>query len=913
MLNLGYIDAFIVITFLITCLVIGLLKTSEIKSLKEFALGYPNISVTILVCIIFASSASAGSTIGITGKIYEQGAIFALSRLFISLSWIISSIIIARKIDQFKGCISLGEIMYRLYGSAGRWITASVAILRSLGYLAAQAIAMGLVFNYFFNIDTNYGVLIGYSIITIYAALGGIRAVIYTEIFKFSIFFLIIPISYIFVFSNTGGLVNFIDTLPTKHTSIIVSVENITLLSSFALYYLLPSFSPDFIQKFLIAKDSRQLQKALTMIALISIPFSGAFCLIAYKMKSLSPGLNPNDVLLHFISFLPPILKGLMVAGLIAIIMSMAEAKINAASVTLVNDILNVLYPNFSNIKQLIALRLSTIILSISSLAIINLSNDILDLVWLIANFWDPIIAIPAIVGFLGFRTNTNSFITSVITAMAFTVLGRFLTGEFAIASWSLGVIGSAIGLFGAHYWQVKKGLIEAPQKPYKLPNPITWVPNKINAFFKSLSNLIVYIINTINTREDPHQLKIREFCTFTLAYYFAFSFHITAGPDQVIFAYLISIGYALCLLLLFREFVFTKRFINRYMHLYWHFLLTFCLPFVSSYMLFVGHGDDFWIISGMLSAFALSFFVDSRRFLLLYSIGALAGYILFRLNMHKFESYQDIPTTSKIGYVYLFFLFSTLFFLRRKEKEQEEKLMTMEMFGGAMAHEVKSPLATLNMCAQTVDTLLTKTFQGETEVGDSYYIKVQKEDADILKKFSDMLKKISMKGITTVEGLLLYLKNNIIADDLKEYSILECVNEALSEYDNFNDNKINIEVKIKDFLFYGSKHYVKHVLFNLITNAYKYAGKDAKVEVWTTGTQLHFKDYGKGIDEEKLPRIFEKFYTNSKTGTGIGLAFCKRVMEDLGGDIECTSELGKYTHFTLYFPKIKKRRSNKI
>ena len=68
----------------------------------------------------------------------------------------------------------------------GRWVTNFVAIIMSLGVVAAQAFAIGYVFHYFFGIKIIYGVLISYGILTVYSALGGIRAVVLTEVFQFS-------------------------------------------------------------------------------------------------------------------------------------------------------------------------------------------------------------------------------------------------------------------------------------------------------------------------------------------------------------------------------------------------------------------------------------------------------------------------------------------------------------------------------------------------------------------------------------------------------------------------------------------------------------------------------------------------------------------------------------------------------
>ena len=70
----------------------------------------------------------------------------------------------------------------------------------------------------------------------------------------------------------------------------------------------------------------------------------------------------------------------------------------------------------------------------------------------------------------------------------------------------------------------------------------------------------------------------------------------------------------------------------------------------------------------------------------------------------------------------------------------------------------------------------------------------------------------------------------------------------------------------------------------------------------------LIVKDTATGIPKDFLPKIFDQFETKKSTsgGTGLGLAFCKMVMESYGGKIECNSELGKYTEFVLSFPKIK-------
>ncbi|MBA8667631.1 hypothetical protein H1Q59_06990 [Holosporaceae bacterium 'Namur'] len=912
MLKLNIIDLSIIVTFLCICLTIGLYKSTRIKSLKEFAIGYKDVSVLILVSAIFSSYIGAGSTLGITGKLYEFGAIFVVRQLLAPIYWLVTTKVIARNIEQFKGCISLGEIMYKLYGSPGRLIVALASTIHSFGVIAAQALALGSVFYYFLGIETGYGILIGYGIITIYSALGGIRAVIYTEIFKFAIFFFIIPISYIVIFSKIGGLEELIYYLPESHLDIKLSNENVSLLASFALFFLLPGVDPAFIQRCLIAKNSEQLTKALKMIALISFPFSASLCLIAYKMKMTFPDMMPEETLLKFISELPIGLKGVMISGLMAIIMSMAEAKINATSIILVNDILRVIRQNMNDALQLFALKTTTIILAISSLILIKFSNNILSLIWLVANFWEPLVAIPTIAGFLGFRSNSKSFVASVIIAIIFTMIGRIIAGEFAIISLTLGDLGSAIGLFGMHYYQLSTGRLKVQAKPKIIQYSLfTKFKNIITEPIKALYKLLKTNVCLLTENPGRHRIEIKRFCTFTLSYYFLYSLYITSNPGHEVFAYLITIGYFFCMILLFREFIVSKKFLEKYLHYYWYFLITFCLPFVSSYMLFVSFGDDFWVINGILSAFSLYLFLDARRFILLYSIGTLCGFILFKQSGFSLEVFQEITTTGRIAYIYLFFLFATLFFLRKREREQEERVETMHVFGGAMAHEVKSPLATLNMCAQAINNLVQGAFNNKQVKDNTYTLTLDKEEGDTLLEFSKMLTKVSSQGISTVDGLLASLKSTVIADDKKNITIEECVTASILEYKLLNPEKDGVDINIvNNFSFFGSMHYVKHLLSNLLTNAYKYGGRNVKIEIRAENNKLYFKDDGKGIAEDDLPFIFDRFYSKSKNGTGIGLAFCKMVMQDMGGYIECKSVLGKYTEFTLTFPKAKKIRN---
>ncbi|WP_161791752.1 ATP-binding protein [Candidatus Jidaibacter acanthamoebae] len=877
----------------------------KIKSIKQFAIGYyKTTNINSLIFAFFASSIGGGSTIGMSAKLYFMGGILIVGHyLFQPVCWMIMSKIVSTGIEKFKGCISVSEIMYKLYGNYARRLTSAAAVIMGIGITAAQITVLSKVLNYIFGIEPIKGILTGYCVLILYSLLSTYKTIYFIEILKFIMSFLIFPIVYIVTFAEIGGVDTIIERLPDTHYKIDLTPNNLIMLLSLMLFSLLPEFTPPFIQRCLMANNAKQLKESLKYIMYIFIPFTLSLCAIGYIISISAIDINPDEALLYFINYLLPAgLKSLMIIGIIIIIIVMAGTWLNSITIILTSDLIETLNLKIPNSKQLHILRFVSLGLSIISIfAAIN-AKEFSTLLNIVLNIWNPITLIPLSAGFLGFRTNSSSFIVSTILGLSSTCISGYVTGELAVLSLCFGTMGSAIGLFGMHYLQVLKGKIGMEFKETAKFDLRKLIKYKTKVIKQALSKPLKAIPQVFKKKSE--HIKYHGFCAFTLTYYFIYTLSLTSDPAHKIFAYIISVGYLLCMLLLLKDFVFSKSFQQKYLHLYWYFTVTFCLPLASSFMLFASHGDNFWVINGVLAAISLYLFVDAISFLVLLSIGVVFGYVIFTLTGQKVGNTEDYNALT-IGYIYLFLMFISLFFFRRKEKEQEERVQTMHIFGGAMAHEVKSPLATLNMCASTITGQLEKTYN---ESHDKEHFSIQKEDMEILLQFSKMLEKVSVQGISTVDGLLTSLKSDVIADDKEVYFIKDCVMQAVSEYQALNNNLNKISIKLtNNFKFYGSLHYLKHVLFNLLSNSYKYGGRNIEIDIWTKGNQLYFRDKGKGIAEEDLPYIFDRFYSKNKTGTGIGLAFCKMVMEDIGGNINCKSKLGEYTEFALFFPKISK------
>jgi two-component system, CAI-1 autoinducer sensor kinase/phosphatase CqsS len=150
----------------------------------------------------------------------------------------------------------------------------------------------------------------------------------------------------------------------------------------------------------------------------------------------------------------------------------------------------------------------------------------------------------------------------------------------------------------------------------------------------------------------------------------------------------------------------------------------------------------------------------------------------------------------------------------------------------------------------------------------------------------------------------------SIRPDSLAYLHAAATTRKALAEYGFENDKeraKVNLVVK-RDFVFKVDETVYLFTLFNLIKNALHHivAYPQATLTLSIDHDAVIVRDTGPGIAPEILQHLFEPFRTAGNSGgTGLGLAYCQRAMRAFGGSIDCESELGKFTAFTLRFPPV--------
>lgn len=247
-------------------------------------------------------------------------------------------------------------------------------------------------------------------------------------------------------------------------------------------------------------------------------------------------------------------------------------------------------------------------------------------------------------------------------------------------------------------------------------------------------------------------------------------------------------------------------------------------------------------------------------------------------------------------------------------QRTHEEKVETMKALAGTIAHELKTPLATIHSISQGIQNYFPQIINGY-QLAKEAELPVENIRPSVFKtlvSIPDAIKDVINSTNTVINMILMNIREEIHhKDKFKKCNIVDSINDALNAY-CFADGMrqcIAWDQTQADFSYFGDNLLTKHILFNLLNNSLFYLANspDPKITIEFKKTDHNnlviFRDNGPGIPKEILPNIFERFFSHRKTGTGIGLAFCKLVMESYGGEIVCDSEVGKYTAFILKFP----------
>ncbi|MCL9779958.1 hybrid sensor histidine kinase/response regulator [Vibrio sp. S4M6] len=409
-------------------------------------------------------------------------------------------------------------------------------------------------------------------------------------------------------------------------------------------------------------------------------------------------------------------------------------------------------------------------------------------------------------------------------------------------------------------------------------------------------------VINKIYKYSEPNLTLVgwMGFIGFPL-YYYVWSYVFPQAYESL---FLRGLG-----ALLFSGIAFRKCFpkpLQKYTPIYYLFTVGFCLPFFFSYMMFMNDWSTIWTMSFMASIFLHILLVHDTKVMAIQA--ALCIFIAY-LFAYVFNPH---PPVIHVVWEYLpifsfTYIFGTLFYFRN-QVEHETKASIAKSFGAGIAHEMRNPLSALKASFDVLESIIPS--KGKA-AGAYYHLSSQELGLieEILHDASDTIQNANQ----TIDLLLTSIdETRVSTSTFRKHQMKEVVDGAIHSfpYKKASDQQAVKVVTLNDFEFLGSETLLRYSLYNLLKNAFYYqTSADFYITITLKSSkgwnQLVFRDSGAGIEDDVMEHIFKDFYTVGKSNSyGLGLPFCKKVMHAVGGDISCRSELGKWTEFTLSFPR---------
>lgn len=216
---------------------------------------------------------------------------------------------------------------------------------------------------------------------------------------------------------------------------------------------------------------------------------------------------------------------------------------------------------------------------------------------------------------------------------------------------------------------------------------------------------------------------------------------------------------------------------------------------------------------------------------------------------------------------------------------EKSEKLKAIGELAARLAHDLRNPLSVIK---NTVEIMEGKPrLQLEEKI--IYYGRLHRAVDRISHQIEDVLDFVRPSTLHFEKHLL----NEIIATALEKIVKPDAITINLPR---------NFVYAICD----GIK--IEVVLTNLVMNSIQAMNNSGQIDITLSDmpndVMIQVSDTGCGISNDILPKIFEPLFTTKQTGTGLGLASCKKIVEQHRGMITAHSEDGKGTTFSIILPK---------
>jgi two-component system, CAI-1 autoinducer sensor kinase/phosphatase CqsS len=390
--------------------------------------------------------------------------------------------------------------------------------------------------------------------------------------------------------------------------------------------------------------------------------------------------------------------------------------------------------------------------------------------------------------------------------------------------------------------------------------------------------------------------------------YYFLWT---TFFPQAYENAWLRAVGTLLCLMLFLSPY--WPKHLQRYAIAFSYITFVYSLPFFFTLMMLLNDVSPRWQLSLMASMIYLVFLVDTPNVIpaqILGSVCAVLAYLLMTGNAVPWQYWATLP-------IFAFSFIAMTLLNYSGDLIVKEKMRAVAALAAHIAHEMRTPLAAIRLDAEKATDYLPRLIDAhDFAVKNGWQGGALSPDQSA--RFEAALNRISRQATSANQVIDTLLVNVAVSeiprDSFARHSMRMTIDAALDTYSFRTGQRERVQLASdSDFQFFGSDVLMRHVLFNLIRNALNAIEVvDGGAVTLTMRRGVHanvvaIADSGPGVANEQIQQLFVPFRSRTPdgTGTGVGLSFCKLVIEGFGGEIRYVSKPGESARFEISLPVI--------
>ncbi len=466
-MNLHPLDIASVAGYFILMGVLGYM-TRRTKNFSEFAVGGRSIPPFMIFASLAATIVGPGFSVGITSKSWTMGFLFYLLTVTFAVQTLLTGLFFAPRLAMERDCNTLGDVMRKRYGRFSHLLTGILSVGLCIGFTAV----MGKIGGAILQSITEWPMAVCIVAVTGATALltftGGLRATIATEGMQFSMIAIVVPVMLLISAGKSSVSIAELSAKANELTSVafhgMTTWQLIGIAVSFALGEVL---IPPYANRALSAKSVSASKAGFLLAGGFVIIWLAIVASIGIVAHGIIPAeTKPDDVFVAVArAVLPAGFFGVLLATIVAIVMSSQESVLNCAAVAFVRDIVGIFVSPSEKAALLIA-KLSTLGIAIIAILAAQFSPSIIDGLLLLYSIWAPTILVALIAGLYIKKTRPLASWLSILGGAAVSLGWQFAKEPAGVPAILVGLVASmilyAIGHAFGRPIQMKSGQQEA-------------------------------------------------------------------------------------------------------------------------------------------------------------------------------------------------------------------------------------------------------------------------------------------------------------------------------------------------------------------------------------------------------------------------------------------------------------------